>query len=134
MKGSTAGVDEAPGQLSRAPGGRELEIKEFKMDEEVDAGKGESPRLTMHEVIKKSVSVLRKDSKVTMRSNTERLAGCLNPIFPLKKIWEEDLEQVTLRSLAFDAAAGVFTALNHLAGFGSPTPHVADEPFSSTMT
>ena len=134
MKGSTAGVDEAPGQLSRAPGGRELEIKEFKMDEEVDAGKGESPRLTMHEVIKKSVSVLRKDSKVTMRSNTERLAGCLNPIFPLKKIWEEDLEQVTPRSLAFDAAAGVFTALNHLAGFGSPTPHVADEPFSSTMT
>ena len=97
------------------------------------AGKGETPRLTMQEVIAKSVSVLRKDSKVTMRSNTERPAGRHNPIFPLRRLWEEDLEQVTPRSLAIEAATGVFTALNHLAGFGSPTPHVADGPFSTTM-
>ena len=79
-----------------------------------------APGLSMLDIIQQSASVLRQDSTITMRSNMEALPDRQNPLFPLRQVRMEELEEEgTPRRLTEEAAKGAFQALNHLAGFGA---------------
>ena len=82
-----------------------------------------APGVSMHDIIKKSASVLRQDSSLTMRSNKENPLDRRNPLFPLQTVRMEVLEEEGApRRLTEEAAQGALIALNHLAGFGTSGP------------
>ena len=115
------GARQAPGTEQSPPGGREVEAEEFnRLGSGAQEREAKAPGLSMLDIIQQSASVLMKDSTNTMRSNMETLPDRRNPLFPLRQVRMEELEEEgTPRRLTEEAARGAFMALNHLAGFGA---------------
>ena len=94
-----------------------------------------APGLSMHDIIKKSASVLRQDGTITMRSYKESPPDRRNPLFPLRTVrMEGPEEEGAPRRLTEEAAQGALMALNHLAGFGASGPVAISSSSPSART
>ena len=118
------GAKQTPGTERFSSGGREVNVAEFtSLEAGAKKREAEAPGLSMHDIIKKSASVLRQDGSLTMRSNMENPLARRNPLFPLKTVrLEVSEEEGAPRRLTEEAAQGALVALNHLAGYGTPGP------------